>query len=245
MPMNFCEQVTGNIYTELTLKNRGMPTDKIDIMRRSGFYPVEYEYIEYDRLTQRQVPIKPMQFDADTQVYRQHFEALPLNAEDLERNIEALRSLAISHIDEQTSLSILSGFDTFVNDTVLHFSYDERDQANFSSKQLQILTGKLLDKKISWKAYTIITDEDGNPLSDVKGDLVQLQLTPEEFTAICNEGASNASLKLSLGEQKKQDIMTAESIEELRILLEDFGISETQLLMESSTWQSIKDEKTS
>lgn len=78
--MNYYNQ--SRLVTEATLCGMlgGMPSD--DILHSIGWYPVRYDYFEFDPDEYRQVPEGDLAFNAATQEYVQGFRLVELTAEE-------------------------------------------------------------------------------------------------------------------------------------------------------------------
>ena len=106
----------------------------------------------------------------------------------------------IAEADAQTSAAILAGFDYDTGENQLHFSYDAFDQQNFADTANACLLSKSgvdgLPATVTWNAYQ---------LSD--GDLVQLELTADEFLELYTKGAlAHKAACMEAGGQRKKEI---------------------------------------
>lgn len=90
-------------------------------------------------------------------------------------------AIARQDIDIDTSTAILAGFDYMVGNELLHFSYDAFDQQNFADTAnacLALRSGVSgVPSSVMWNAYT------------ADGELLRLDLTPEDFLALYINGA--------------------------------------------------------
>lgn len=124
------------------------------------------------------------------------------------KRLETLKTNKINQIDQETSLSILSGFNYTINDQEYHFSYDAFDQQNFSDTanmcQLALSGVEGLPKTVTWNSYL----EDGT--------LVQQEFDAESFLKLYTSGAMvHKASKMQIGGQRKLKVAEAQSEEEL------------------------------
>lgn len=122
--------------------------------------------------------------------------------------LDELKRDKINQIDQETSLSILSGFNYTINDQEYHFSYDAFDQQNFSDTanmcQLALSGVEGLPKTVTWNSYL----EDGT--------LVQQEFDAESFLKLYTSGAMvHKASKMQIGGQRKLKVAEAQSEEEL------------------------------
>jgi hypothetical protein len=137
--------------------------------------------------------------------------------------LSELRTAALSRIDSSAQSDILSGFDYEINGEILHFSYLAEDQQNFSDTFNGIAMKKLmgvegLPETIGWNGWR-------NPTSDSKGELVRLNLDIDSFLALYTKGAlAHKSYHMAIHGQRKEAIESAESIEAINALLEEWRV---------------------
>lgn len=140
-----------------------------------------------------------------------------------ELTLSELRTAALSRIDSATSAAILAGFDYTIEGETLHFSYDQFDQSNFSDTFNGVAMKKLMDieelpETIDWNGWR-------NHDSENKGELVVLTLTPESFLALYTQGALvHKQTYLEIGKQRKKAIESAETVEEINNLMQEWEI---------------------
>lgn len=138
-----------------------------------------------------------------------------------EKPLEQVKADKLLTIDAQTSAGILAGFtcEATPADTgqpeLLHFSYDEFDQQNFSdaalSMQLAAAAGGAIPTSTPWNAYRGHT-------ADSKGELVILQLTAETFVPIYAAALQHKAAKMAEGGQRKAAVAAAKTVEDVEAI---------------------------
>lgn len=138
-----------------------------------------------------------------------------------EKPLEQVKADKLLTIDAQTSAGILDGFTCEATpvDTgqpeLLHFSYDEFDQQNFSdaalSMQLAAAAGGAIPTSTPWNAYRGHT-------ADSKGELVILQLTAETFVPIYAAALQHKAAKMAEGGQRKAAVAAAKTVEDVEAI---------------------------
>lgn len=138
-----------------------------------------------------------------------------------EKPLEQVKADKLLTIDAQTSAGILAGFTCEATpvDTgqpeLLHFSYDEFDQQNFSdaalSMQLAAAAGGAIPTSTPWNAYRGHT-------ADSKGELVILQLTAETFVPIYAAALQHKAAKMAEGGQRKAAVVAAKTKDEVEAI---------------------------
>ena len=142
-------------------------------------------------------------------------------AEEAYNSLENVKARKLTAIDAETSAAILAGFeceatppDTGVPE-LLHFSYDEFDQQNFSdaalSMQLAAAAGGAIPTATPWNAYR-------NHTADSKGELVILNLTAETFLPIYAAALNHKAAKMAEGGQRKAAVAAAQTVEEVEAI---------------------------
>lgn len=134
--MNYFNTKTNQVMTETLVTMQGLPLDN-KVLKVAGLYPIEYNYPEYDKYTQKYVPKgEPHPKQDNPDVYVHDFEVLKLDSETIKNNLNKLKDESKLKIDEYTSNAIKNGFEATVTTSrgreVLHFSYDQFDQSNFT-----------------------------------------------------------------------------------------------------------------
>lgn len=200
--MNFLEKSSGAIYTTEALIPKGLPVDNLLIMKKAGYYPIEYQHQTIiDKWTQKEEAL-PLEFNETDNMYYQRYELVPLDEKTLASNLSYLKDKVIKHINSETSNKILAGF--YYNVEVF-ISYDEFDQINFINTSHLFLTNQI--ESTEWKSYK----------DSSKKELHLLQLNKDEFFNIYNFAISNKNQILASGEKIKNSIDSIESIHELRL----------------------------
>lgn len=125
-----------------------------------------------------------------------------------EKTLEEVKSLKVSQIDNETSSSILAGFDYEIDGVTYHFSYDSFDQQNFSDTanmcQLAMMSPEGLPSSVVWNSY----------LPD--GTLVQQTFDAQAFLDLYTQGAMvHKSTQMNTGGQRKATVQAATTIEEV------------------------------
>lgn len=139
-----------------------------------------------------------------------------------EQTAEEVKAQALATIDNATSGAILAGFDYEVEGESLHFSYDSFDQQNFADTANVAMMGQAgiegVPTSVTWNAYRDYTKETG-------GELVRLTLDAPAFLALYTQGAlGHKAAQMELGGQRKAAVAAAETIEEIKALLSDWGL---------------------
>lgn len=213
---NFLEKDTGTIYTAAALIPKGLPVDNLSVMRKAGFYPIEYQHqLTVDPWTQKEEPM-PLDFNETDQTYYQRYKTVSLDRDTLARNLQILKSRAIDCLNHQTSQEILAGFyydassiadsDTFDREEQPVFiSYNELDQINFINTSYQFSSKQI--ETASWKSYGDRSKE----------DLIPLTLSEQEFYDLYNQALAFKDRLLAAGEAKKAEIRSVNTIAELRL----------------------------
>lgn len=142
-------------------------------------------------------------------------------AEEAYNSLENVKARKLAAIDAETSAAIMAGFECEATppDTgqpeLLHFSYDEFDQQNFSdaalSMQLAAAAGGAIPTATPWNAYR-------NHTEDSKGELVILNLTAETFLPIYAAALNHKATKMAIGGQRKAAVTAAQSVEDLEAI---------------------------
>lgn len=137
-------------------------------------------------------------------------------------SFEEVKMDAISRIDSATSESILAGFDFMINNEVLHFSYDQFDQINFSDAAnvatLSLNGVEGLPQTVTWNGYR-------NYASKTDCELVRITLTSSNFLILYTQGAlTHKSIKMENGGRRKAQIEDCKTIEEIQSLLKEWNI---------------------
>ena len=181
--------------------------------------PNEGEWVElYDEVADFYTNNESSRADVEFQYIDFHPELLPP-----EPTLSEVKTSALSYIDSSAQSSILSGFDYEINGEILHFSYLAEDQQNFSDtfngiamKRLMSVEG--LPETIGWNGWR-------NPTSNSKGELVRLNLDIDSFLALYTKGAlAHKSYHMAIHGQRKEAIESAESIETINALLEEWRV---------------------
>ena len=144
---------------------------------------------------------------------------------DLEAELAAARMDALSRIDQATSAAIMAGFDAQAvpqgadDPETLHFSYDATDQQNFvdAAVAMQLGARDAIPKSTPWNAYRAWTPETG-------GELVVLLLTAETFLPLYAAALNHKAEKLAEGGARKARVNAAESAEDVRGMLAEWGL---------------------
>lgn len=128
--------------------------------------------------------------------------------EEEENYLNQLKEQKILQIDQETSNTILSGFDYTINDIKYHFSYDSFDQQNFADTanmcQLALSGTEGLPASVTWNSYL----EDGT--------LVQQEFNAQEFLKLYTSGAMvHKATQMTIGGQRKAAVQSASTKEEL------------------------------
>lgn len=142
-------------------------------------------------------------------------------AEEAYNSLENVKARKLTAIDAETSAAILAGFeceatppDTGVPE-LLHFSYDEFDQQNFSdaalSMQLAAAAGGAIPTATPWNAYR-------NHTADSKGELVILNLTADTFLPIYAAALTHKATQMAVGGQRKAAVAVAQTVEEVKAI---------------------------
>lgn len=131
--------------------------------------------------------------------------------------LDEVKSAALSRIDSATSAAILAGFEYTIDNEILHFSYDSFDQQNFADTAnvatLTLSGIEGLPTSITWNAYRNYTPKTG-------GELVRLVLDSSAFLELYTKGALvHKAMKMEIGGQRKSQIESANTIEEIEYLL--------------------------
>ena len=73
----------------------------IDVIRRADWFPVRYDYIDFNPDTHKMLPVAGLMFDKLKQEYVQHFELVPLNAEEIAQREEIRKREAEERSEKQ------------------------------------------------------------------------------------------------------------------------------------------------
>ena len=137
--------------------------------------------------------------------------------------LEELRTAALSRIDSATSAAILAGFGYEIGEEILHFFYNHDDQQNFSDTFNAIAMKKLmgvdsLPDTIGWNGWR-------NHTNTNKGELVRLNLDVDSFLELYTKGAlAHKSYHMTIHGERKKAIESAQSVEEINALLEEWSV---------------------
>ena len=128
-----------------------------------------------------------------------------------EKTLEAVKQVKIYHIDNDTTTSILAGFDYEIEGIKYHFSYDSFDQQNFSDTanmcQLALSGTEGLPTSVTWNSY----------LAD--GTLVQHTFDAQSFLTLYTAGAmQHKATQMAIGGQRKAAVQAATTIEEVEAI---------------------------
>lgn len=139
-----------------------------------------------------------------------------------EPTFEEIKTVAISRIDNATSIAILDGFDYTINNKLLHFSYQLDDQLNFSDTA----NGALLSMQgVEGVPTTIEWNGWSNHTKNYKGDLVVLTLDAKAFIELYTKGAlAHKATQIEIGRQRKAQINTCKTVEEINSFLAIWNI---------------------
>jgi len=99
--MNYYNPKTHKTVTQVILSGMlgGVPPK--DALRLVGWYPVRYDYLQYDPDTHKMLPVDGLTFDSAKQEYVQNFELVPLNAEEIAQREEIHRREAEERAERQ------------------------------------------------------------------------------------------------------------------------------------------------
>ena len=123
---------------------------------------------------------------------------------DAEARAKAEMEAKISQIDFETSEAITAGFDYEIRNREYHFSYDQWDQQNFADTANACLLRRTgaqgVPDHVTWNGY-----EDG--------ELVRLELSPDEFVALYVGGAlAHKAACMEAGGAKKAALLAGEDV---------------------------------
>lgn len=131
--------------------------------------------------------------------------------EEEENYLNQLKEQKILQIDQETSDSILSGFDYTISDIKYHFSYDSFDQQNFADTanmcQLSLSGTEGLPTSVTWNSYL------------KNGTLVQQVFNANEFLELYVKGAMvHKATQMAIGGQRKAKVWAAQTKEEVEAI---------------------------
>lgn len=141
-------------------------------------------------------------------------------AEEAYNSLENVKARKLAAIDAETSAAILAGFECEATppDTgqpeLLHFSYDEFDQQNFTDAALSmqlVATSGDIPTSTPWNAYRGHT-------ADSKGELVILNLTAETFLPIYAAALNHKATQMAIGGQRKAAVAAAQTVEDVEAI---------------------------
>lgn len=128
-----------------------------------------------------------------------------------ELSLDELKERKLKQIDQETSNTILSGFDYIINNIKYHFNYDSFDQQNFADTanmcQLVLSGAEGLPTSVTWNSY----------LDD--NTLVQQVFNANEFLELYVKGAMvHKATQMSIGGQRKAAVQSATTKEEIEAI---------------------------
>ena len=131
--------------------------------------------------------------------------------EEEQNYLNRLKNKKIKQIDQETSDSILSGFDYTINNTKYHFSYDSFDQQNFADA-----ANTAVLSQIQSNVKTIPTDVNWNSYVGKEKKLEIITLNASEFLDLYVNGALvHKNTKMQIAGQRKAEVSKAQSKEDL------------------------------
>lgn len=79
----FYNKNTKEKATSLALERLGFPKEVTDVYTKLGWYPIEYNYQDYDIYSQKMIPEEELIFDENKQKYIQNFKVIALTGDEL------------------------------------------------------------------------------------------------------------------------------------------------------------------
>lgn len=131
--------------------------------------------------------------------------------EEEEERLNQFKEQKLKQIDQETSDTILSGFDYTIDNVKYHFSYDSFDQQNFADTanmcQLALSGIEGLPATVTWNSYL----EDGT--------LVQQKFDANSFLKLYTSGAMvHKATQMTIGGQRKAAVQLASNKEEIEAI---------------------------
>lgn len=131
--------------------------------------------------------------------------------EEEEERLNRFKEQKLKQIDQETSNTILSGFDYTIDNVKYHFSYDSFDQQNFADTanmcQLALSGVEGLPTSVTWNSYL----EDGT--------LVQQKFDANSFLKLYTSGAMvHKATQMTIGGQRKAAVQSATTKEEIEAI---------------------------
>lgn len=98
--MNYYNPSKNQVFTRFLMDQMGLPQDD-DALRELGYFPLEYNYVEYDALRQEMLPNGAPVLMADGKRYAQAFHAMPLDAARLADKLAGYKASALERLNAE------------------------------------------------------------------------------------------------------------------------------------------------
>lgn len=201
------------------------------VMNTLGWYDLhdDNNYI-YDNNICKLVRVGKPVFHTDNKYYVQHYQVISLSATERDCRLSLVKKNLYNTIDMYTTDQIEQGFDTYVaidgKDVLLHFSYDQTDQNNFSDAANLSMISLSVDigiTTVDWNGYSDYTKDTG-------GKLVVLTLSAVEFLQLHSSALQHRATYTYLNKEMKMLVSSAITIEDLRTKMSNCGMEISYVL---------------
>ena len=104
--MIYCNKNTLELKTLKVLEMQGFSSGVPIAFALSGWYEVQYDYPEYDEYTQKLVAQKTLDWDAEKEVFIQHFDIVSLSSEEANSVLEQKKAIALEKLRQERNLKL-------------------------------------------------------------------------------------------------------------------------------------------
>lgn len=219
------------IAYEEELLNKGIDISNTTVMSSLGWYNLcEYDLFIYDSSLCKIVRSGSPIYNHSTGMYEQFYKVVSLSPIEQKDKLEDTKTKVYSLIDEYTTNKLAEGFDTYMDvegvSTLLHFSYDQTDQNNFSDAANLSIISLNIDigiTTVEWNGYREYNKSTG-------GKLVVLTLNAMQFLQLYTVALNHKSKYLIQNEEMKQIVDNTVSVEDLKIAMSKYGMEINHVL---------------
>lgn len=207
------------------LISKGVNISNQFVMNALDWYDLhdENNYI-YDNNICKLVRVGNPVFNTDNKYYIQHYKVISLPTTERDYRLELVKKNLFNAIDVYTDNEIQQGFDAIMPidgiDTLLHFSYDQTDQNNFSDAANLSMISLNIDigiTTVDWNGYKDYTKDTG-------GKLVVLTLGAIEFLQLHSNALQHRATYSFLNKEMKMLVSSAITIEDLQTKMSNYGM---------------------
>lgn len=213
------------------LSSKGVDITNQFVMTSLGWYDLygDDTYI-YDNNICKMIRLGTPVFDTVNRYYIQKYQVVPLSTSERNCRLDLVKKNIFNTIDEYTNNKIQNGFDTYMDidgvSTLLHFSYDQTDQNNFSDAANLSMISLNIDigiTTVDWNGYRDYTPESG-------GKLVVLTLAAIPFLQLHSKALQHRSKYNLLNKEMKMLVSSSITIDDLKNKMSKYGMEISYVL---------------